>query len=77
MTEPDALRALARGSEEHLGSAGVAVLLEEVVLDLPHVVDADRVGQFDLLEGLLHDTPLGILLPGTRQLELVEQSELH
>ena len=33
--EADALRALRRGGEEHLGRARVAVLLEEVVLDEP------------------------------------------
>ena len=51
--EPDVLRALRRGREEHLGRARVRVLLEEVVLDLPRVVDADAVGVLDLLERVL------------------------
>ena len=39
--QPDALGALAGGAQEHLGRGGVRVLLEEVVLDLPDVVDAE------------------------------------
>ena len=50
VTEPDALRALRHRAEEHLGRARVAVLLEEVVLDLPHVVDSDRVRELALVE---------------------------
>ena len=42
-----------RGGEEHLGRRGVRVLLEEVVLDLPHVLDAELVGELDLLERVL------------------------
>ena len=42
-----------RGGEEHLGRARVRVLLEEVVLDLPDVVDAEPVGELDLLERVL------------------------
>ena len=51
--EADALGARRGGREEHLGGGGVAVLLEEVVLDLPDVVEADAVGELDLLEGVL------------------------
>ena len=40
-------------AEEHLGRARVAVLLEEVVLDHPDVVDAEPVGELALLERLL------------------------
>ena len=61
--EPDALRALRRGGEEHLGRARVRVLLEEVVLDLPHVVDAERVGELDLLERVLDQLVLGVRRP--------------
>jgi hypothetical protein len=43
----------------------VAVLLEEVVLDFPDVVEAEFVGEFDLLECVL------------QQLVLLEDSELH
>ena len=50
VAEPDVLGPLAGGGQEHLGRARVRVLLEEVVLDLPDVVDADLVGELDLLE---------------------------
>ena len=50
VTQADVLGALATCAEEHLGRRGVAVFLEEVVLDLPHDVEAEAVRQFDLLE---------------------------
>ena len=75
--EPDARRALRARGEEHLRRARVRVLLEEVVLDLPHVVDAEAVGELDLLEGLDDHLPLRVRGPRPRELELVEQPELH
>jgi hypothetical protein len=42
VAEADALRPLRARGEEHLGRGRVRVLLEEVVLDLPGVVDAER-----------------------------------
>ncbi len=59
------------------GRRGVAVLLEEVVLDLPHVVEAQRVGELDLFEGVLEQAVLRAVLPGTAHLVLVEDAELH
>ncbi len=50
VAEPDAAGALAGRGEEDLGSAGVRVLLQEVVLDLPDVVDPEPVGELDLVE---------------------------
>jgi hypothetical protein len=55
--EADVLRALRGGAEEDPRGAGVRVLLEEVVLDLPDGVEADAVGELDLLERL-GDQPL-------------------
>ena len=63
--------------EKHLGRARVAVLLEEVVLDLPHVVDAEPIRELALLERVLDQLVLGVLRPRARQRVLVEQSELH
>ena len=48
--QADALRPLAGRGEEDLGGRGVRVLLEEVVLDLPDVVEAEAVGELDLVE---------------------------
>jgi hypothetical protein len=75
--EPDALGALARGGEEDLGRRGVRVLLEEVVLHLPRVLDPEAVGQLDLLERVLDEAELAVGSPGARQLVLVEDAELH
>ena len=77
MTQADALGALARGGEEDLGSAGVRVLLKEVVLDLPDVVEAETVGDLDLLQRVVEQLLLGALVPGARELVLVEQPESH
>src|SRR4051794_33593595 len=77
VTQPDAPRALRRRGEEDLGRAGVRVLLEEVVLDLPRVVDPDPVGVLDLLERVLDQLVLGVGRPRPRQLVLVEDAEFH
>jgi len=51
------------------------------VLDLPDVVDAGPVREFDLVEGVLIEAALGIIVPGAAgrpwQLMLVEQAEFH
>ena len=55
----------------------MAVLLEEVVLDLPDVLDAELVGELDLFERVLQRLVLRVLGPRTRQLVLVEDAEFH
>ena len=60
------LGALAGRGQEHLGRRGVGVLLEEVVLDLPDVVEAQAVGQLDLLEGFLEEAVLVVPAPTGR-----------
>src|SRR5439155_5409909 len=77
VAEADALGALAACGQEDLWRRGVAVLLEEVVLHLPHVVDPEPVGQLHLLERALEELVLAVAVPGTRQLVLVEDAELH
>src|SRR5437764_1880506 len=77
VAQPDVLGPLAGRGEEHLGGRRVAVLLEEVVLDLPHVIDAQLVGQLDLVEGVLQQTVFVVRLPRSGQLMLVEDAELH
>ena len=77
VSEPNALGALRDRGEKHLRRARVAVLLEEVVLDHPHVVDAEPVGERALLECLLEHAVLGVGIPGARDLVLVEDAELH
>ncbi len=77
VAEADPRRALAARGEEHLGRRGVAVLLEEVVLDLPHVLDAEPVGELDLLERVLDQGLLARGVPRAAHLMLVEDAELH
>jgi hypothetical protein len=55
----------------------VRILLEKVMLDLPDVVDAEPIGELNLVERLLVETQLGLLTSRLRQLMLVEQSEFH
>src|SRR5262249_23692100 len=77
VAEADALRALAAGGEEDLWRRGVRVLLQEMVLDLPGVVDTEPVGELDLVESLLEEAVLAAAPPGSRDLVLVEDAELH
>ena len=42
----------------------MGVLLQEVVLDLPHVVDAEPVGELDLFDRFPEEAALGVLGPG-------------
>jgi hypothetical protein len=75
--EADALGALGGRREEHVRRARVRVLLEEVVLDLPDHVEADAIGDLDLLEGVLEQPVLGVLAPRPGELVLVEDAEAH
>ena len=77
VAEADVLRALAGGGEEDLGRRRVAVLLQEVMLDLPDVLDPQRVGELDLVERILDQTMLGAVVPRPPDLVLVEDPELH
>src|SRR5437867_814029 len=77
VAEADGLGARGAGGQEDLGRRGVRVLLQEVVLDLPGVVDAEPVGQLHLRERLADEPRLAVLLPGPGALVLVEAAELH
>src|SRR3954454_19524951 len=77
VAEPYALGPLRRGSEENLRGARVRVLLEEVVLDLPDVVEARAVGELYLLESVAQQLLVGAVLPRPRHLVLVEDPEAH
>ncbi len=55
----------------------MGVLLEEVVLDLPGIVDAQAIGQLHLIERVLEELELAARLPRPRELMLVEDAEFH
>jgi len=47
------------------------------MLDFPRVVDAEPVGELDLVERLLEQALLAVRGPRSRELVLVEDSESH
>jgi hypothetical protein len=55
----------------------VGVFFQEVVLDLPGVIIAELVGEFDLRQRVLIKRLLIARLPGARQLEFVKYSKFH
>src|SRR5260370_29245474 len=81
VAEAEALGALRAGGEEHLGRRRMRIFLEKMMLDLPDVIDADPVGEFDLGERVLVELPFGVLVPlgagSSRQLMFVKDAELH
>src|SRR5215472_3315582 len=66
-------RPLRGRGEEDLRRGAVRVLLQVVVLDFPDAVEAELVGELDLLEGVGEQLLLGAWLVRPRQLMLVEQ----
>jgi hypothetical protein len=77
MAQPDALGALAGGAQKHFRRGGVGIFLEEVMLNLPGVVVAQPVGEFDLRQRVLQELVLALFAPWPRELVLVENAELH
>ena len=55
----------------------MGVLVEEVMLDLPRVVEAEAVGEHYLLQRLLEQAMLVAVAPWLGQLQLVEDPEAH
>jgi hypothetical protein len=55
----------------------MGILLQEMVLDLPGVVDADPVGEFDLFERLALNSVLGTSVPGPWYLVFIKDTEFH
>src|SRR5215831_12216738 len=55
----------------------MCIFLEKVMLDFPHVVDAESVGQLDLVKRVLKQFQFLARRPGTRQLMLIEGAEFH
>src|SRR4051794_8286374 len=77
VAQPDLLRALAGRAEKHLRGWRVRVFLKEMMLDLPGIVVAEPVGQFDLIERVLIKPVFSPRLPRARYLQLVENAEFH
>jgi hypothetical protein len=77
VAETDIPGALRHRREKHLGGGRVRILLQEVVLDLPHIVEAETVGEFDLFERVVEQFLLASFFPRLRQLVFVEDSKPH
>jgi len=77
VSEADLLGALARRAEEHFRCGRVRILFEKMVLDLPGIVVAEPVGQFELVERIVVEPQFAAGLPRARQLQFVEYAELH
>nr|WP_257808802.1 hypothetical protein [Mesorhizobium sp. J428] len=75
--DADVLGALGYGAEENLRRGGVRILFQEMMLDFPHVIEAEPVGEFDLVESVVEQLLLRTLHPGLRKLMFIEHSELH
>src|ERR1019366_2079060 len=77
VAETDSFGALRARREEYLGRGVVRILLEKMVLDFPGVVDAELVGECDLIERLLKQPVLVAIVPRPRKLVLVKNAEFH
>ena len=77
VAQADGFCARRGGGEENLRRRGMGIFVEEVVLHFPGVVVAEPIGQRDLVQRLMKQIALVALVPGPRQLQLVENSEAH
>jgi hypothetical protein len=68
MTDVDLPGAPGGGCQEHLRGGVVRILLEEMVLVGPDVVEAETVGDLHLGQRVLDHPVLGLCLPRARQL---------
>ena len=66
VTEADGFGESRGGSEENFGRRGMRIFFEEVVFDLPRVIEAEAVGQLDLMERLVKEVAFVALVPGPR-----------
>jgi hypothetical protein len=55
----------------------VGIFLKEMMLDHPGIVIAEPVGGLELRQCVLVESEFVTIGPGTRQLQLVEDAELH
>ena len=53
------------------------IFFEKVMLDFPHMIDAELVRELDLVERVLEQLQLRALFPRPRQLMLIKSSQLH
>src|SRR5262249_34185242 len=77
MRDANVAGALRYSAVENLGCWAVGIFFEEVMFNLPDVVDTDAVGQFDLRQRLPVDVVFAERMPRPRGFHFVEQSKFH
>src|SRR4051794_35517888 len=77
MTQADVARTLTGCAEKDLGRRRVRVLLQKVMLDFRGVVVSKAICELELGKRVLIELPLTVRPPRARQLQLVEDSEVH
>jgi len=65
-----------RGQED-LWRRAMRVFLKEVMLDCPHRIEAEFIGERDLFEAIIEDALFGFAVPWTRHRNFVEDSKFH
>ena len=75
--QTDAFSLHGTGGEEYLGRGADGKFFEEVMLDGPSGLEAQLVGERDLLDGLMPYVGLAALIPRLGVGELVEQGKSH
>src|SRR3954452_2941878 len=77
VAEADFLGALRTCRKEYFRCRGVRIFFERVMFDFPCVIDAELVGELDLIERFLKKPELVALVPRPRKLMFVENPEFH
>ena len=72
MADMDLLGASGGGGKEHLRGGVMRILLQEMMLIGPDIVEAKPVGDLYLRQRVLDQPVFGVLRPRTRQLQLVD-----
>jgi hypothetical protein len=77
MGDANIFGALADGPKEHFGRGTMRIFLQEVMLDLPHEIEAEPIAEFDLLQRLPVDIVFAAVIPRPWHLHFKMQTEFH
>ena len=77
VAEPDVFGALRGGGEKRFRRRRMRIFFEEMMLDHPGMVVAEPVGGLQLRQRVLVELQFVAGLPRARQLQLIEDAELH
>src|SRR5579862_1976770 len=77
VAEADVLSALAARGEENFRRRRMRILFEEMMLGRPYIIEAEAVGEFDLIKRIFEQPMLRISVPWSGNLMLVETADFH